>query len=337
MSEASDRPPGYLGIDLGGTKMHALVADSQGNVLVRRRAPTPSRGGNERITQALVTFARGIVDESHAAGVPLQGIGIGAPGSIDSAHTIIDASNLGVLNLPIGRILSEELLLPSLVMHDVKAAVLGEATFGAARGLHDVGYLNLGTGVAVGLLLNGRVHQGARGRSGELGHIQVEPNGPVCSCGRRGCLEMMISGPALERRAYDLLRDSSGRSLLAKARDESSQRVPAQRVAEAARSGDALALMLLQENAEYVARAVAALDNVLDLQCVILGGGLSRLGALWVDMVRAAADGFLLDDPRDRLEICTAQLGDDAGALGVVAAIIQEGTRAQMSPESVRA
>lgn len=315
------RTKAYLGIDLGGTKLHALVADAQGRILLRKRASTPSEGGNKQISSAIIDIAEDMLAEAEAENIEILSIGVGSPGFISEDGTIEDASNLGIINLPLGEMLREYFKRPSLVLHDVKAAVLGEATFGSAKGMRNVAYLNMGTGVSVGLLLDGRVHQGARGRSGELGHIQIRKDGPLCSCGRRGCIEVYISGPALERRASEALAMTSEGSILRSAADTTG-RIPARAIAEAANDGDALAQRLLRETAEYVARTAGALDNVLDLKCVIVGGGLANLGEAWFEMIRSAVDNYLLEDDEERMRVVAASLGDDTGAMGVIAGLI---------------
>lgn len=324
--ETEWRASGWIGIDLGGTKLHGVLTDQAGNILLRRRAPTPAEGGNDAVAGAILAMVDTLLYEARGRAIGVEGIGIGAPGFILADGTIEDASNLAILNLPLARLVESAVGIPCLVMHDVKAAVLGEATFGAGRGLANVAYLNLGTGVSVGLLLGGRVQEGARGRSGEIGHVRVESPGDECTCGKRGCLETVISGPALERRAARLLAQTewqTSRSHLVEWVGETPERVPAYAIAEAATIGDPLALHLLRESAGWVAETIGALDKVLALDCAIVGGGLANLGSLWLEMIRSASAEHLFDGSNAYVRIEMAQLEDDTGALGVVSALMQ--------------
>lgn len=338
---AQTRMAGWIGIDLGGTKVHGILTDRTGNILLRRRTATPPEGGNDAVAGAIIAMVEILLYEAKGRSVEIAGIGIGAPGFILPDGVIEDASNLGIRNLPIGKQVETIFGIPTLVMHDVKAAVLGEATFGAGRGLENVAFLNLGTGVSVGLLLDGRVHGGAQGRSGEIGHVRVESPGEECTCGKRGCLETVISGPALERRAARALADAelqsaageSQRSPLSIWASASPDRIPASAIAEAAAIGDPLALEVLRYTAEYVAEAIGALDKVLALDCAIIGGGLANLGAPWLEMIRAAAVEHLFDGDKAHLMIEMAQLGDDTGALGVVSALMQVDHRGDHTEE----
>jgi glucokinase len=187
------------GLDLGGTKMLGVLVDQQGTIRTRLRQPTTMRGDAE-VREGVLDFLRSLIEAGREAGLQTVGVGVGTPGYVDTMQgTIVDATNLAVVNLHLEPILQTTFSLPALVIHDVKAAALAEARLGAGAGTRYLAFLNVGTGIAAGLILDGQVYQGVGSRAGEIGHVVMEPNGPLCPCGLRGCLEMLAAGPAIAR------------------------------------------------------------------------------------------------------------------------------------------
>lgn len=332
LRRAQGRPPTsnggaggrVVGLDLGATKMLGVLMDERATVWRRVRKPTPL-GGNAAVRDGVLDIIAELVLAGRDSGSAPVGISIGAPGFIHPENgAILDASNLGVRDLPLREIVAQTFGLPTLVLHDVEAAALGEARFGAGVGSRYLAFLNVGTGIAVGLILRGQVYAGAAGRAGEIGHVCVQRNGPPCVCGRRGCLEALASGPAIARRAQSAIAQNQPSAILTLVGGALDQ-ITAETVAEAARQGDALALALVAEAADYLGLAVAGLINVLDLECVIVGGGLSQLGDLLLKPIRAAAANYVLADYRDSVPILPPALGTDAGAVGAAAALLDEG------------
>jgi glucokinase len=178
-----------------------------------------------------------------------------------------------------------------------------------------------GTGIAVGLILDGQIYQGAASRAGEIGHVCMRPRGPLCNCGRRGCLEALASGPAIARQAQTAIAQQRPTMILGLANGAPEQ-LSAEIVAEAARQGDRLALEIIGGAADYIGPAIAGLINVLDLQCVIVGGGLAQMGDLFLDPIRSAVYSHVLDEYRDTVPILPPALGRDAGAIGAAAVLL---------------
>jgi glucokinase len=205
-------------------------------------------------------------------------------------------------------------------LHDVKAATLGEATYGSGVGIPYFAYLNIGTGIAVGLLLENAIYRGAAGRAGEIGPVMMQPDGPLCACGRYGCLEALASGTALVRQAREsiVLRPHS---LLAELAGHPPTIVGVEVIAEAARAGDQCALDIVHVAADYLGQAIAGLANVLDLQRVVIGGGLAQMGEVLFDPLRAAALRHMLEAYRGVVEIVPSRLGVSAGAIGAATAM----------------
>lgn len=306
-----------MGLDVGGTKMLGAVMDASGTICARVRRPITAMGNEgieEQILDILHQLRQAVPTNS------LAGIAIGTPGYVDSeTGVVVDATNLGVRRLALGQIVSETFGLPTLVLHDVKAAALGEARFGAGQGASHLAFLNIGTGIAVGLILGGAIYGGAAGRAGELGHVCMQRGGPLCPCGRRGCLEALAAGPALARDARNAIRQGRS-SQIAAIVDGALDRIDAEAIARAAHAGDSLALELIATAADYLGQAIAGLINLLDLERVIVGGGMAQMGPLLINQIKEATEVDLLDEYQGKVPILPSALGADAGVLGAVAA-----------------
>jgi glucokinase len=311
--------PLVIGLDLGGTKMLGLLMDDQANILKRVRLQTPG-GGNTALSHNVLDLISELRDEIGDQARSLIGISIGAPGFIhQESGTILDAQNMQLHNLPLSKIVSETFGLTTRVIHDVKAAAFGEACFGAGKGMRHLAFMNIGTGIAVGLIFDGQIYQGSAGRSGEIGHIRVVRDGPDCSCGGRGCLEAIASGPSLVRRAQAVLSHNRSTSSMWVSSNRRLDLVSAEMIAEAARSGESWASALIEETADYLGLSIAGLINVLDLEHIIIGGGLSQMGDLLLNPIRKAVNRYVLSEYIDIVRILPSALGMDAGAIGAAA------------------
>ncbi|MDP3209602.1 MAG: ROK family protein, partial [Rhodoglobus sp.] len=261
-----------VGIDIGGTKTDAVAIDSDGVIAERLRLPTGF--GPDAV---LETARTAVATLTELTGVPVAdfaSIGIGIPGAVDSVTgRVAHAVNLGLDDLDLGGELARTWGRPVRVDNDVNAAAVGAFHLMERDPSHSMAYLNLGTGLAAGIVLGGRVWRGARGTAGEIGHIPVDPNGPECPCGQRGCLEMVASGSSIAR--------------LWPTADER----PASALFAAAEAGDLRALEIRQRFTQNVAAAVRMLVLTVDVDSVVLGGGLSTLGSpLLDDVVGVLAD-----------------------------------------------
>jgi predicted NBD/HSP70 family sugar kinase len=268
------------GIDIGGTKTDAVAMSRDGRVLQQLRLPTGF--GPEAVLETAVTA---VTQLAGLAGISIAGfgsIGIGIPGAVDNGTgRVSHAVNLGLEGLDLGAELSGRLGRAVRVDNDVNAAALGAFHLLEKSATHSMAYLNLGTGLAAGLVLGGQLWRGSRGTAGEIGHIPVDPNGPECPCGQRGCLEMVASGSAIARQW------------------PTDDPKPARALFAAAASGDSLAIEVKTRFVENVAAAVRILVLTVDVDSVVIGGGLSSLGPVLLDDVRGVlaswerASGFL--------------------------------------------
>jgi len=248
-----------LGLDIGGTKTHAVVLDGSDAPVHSLRLSTGF--GADAVIDTAVEAARGLAELAHVDPAAFDSIGVGIPGTVDTeAGVVSHAVNLGVQHLPLGAALAERLGAPVRVENDVNAAALGAYSLLGASAGASMAYLNLGTGLAAGLVLDGRLWRGARGTAGEIGHIPIDPRGEQCPCGQRGCLETVASGSTILRQW------------------PTTDRHPARALFAAAAAGDAVAAAVRDRLLRNVAAAVRILVLTVDTECVVIGGGLSSLG-----------------------------------------------------------
>jgi glucokinase len=285
-----------IGLDIGGTKLAGVVIDPSGAVVARTRRDTPL-GDGDAVVAACIEAAAELLAVARSGGLSVGPIAIAMPGTIDTAAGVVeDSPVLSMRDVAMVEIAQRSLGHPVTVLHDVKAAAFGELVAGAGIGQADVAYLNLGTGVSMAFVFGWKVHQGSTGTAGEIGHVNAVPNGQLCNCGRRGCLETVASGPAIARAAGQ----ADGKL---------------ETVAEAARQGDQRALAALGEAAEHLGRVLADFLMVMDVGMLMVGGGVSGVGAPLLDPLQASLDKHL-NDVVESVSVVSAALGGDSGVIG---------------------
>lgn len=320
MAESSGgRPPALRGgIDLGGTKIEAIVVDKDNNVLGSARQPTPTVGGPGDVAQAMIGA---VTDACTAAGVEpgsLSGVGVGSPGLIDPETGIVSsARNLPGWegSFPVAETLSKALGPPVKVGNDVRVATVAEFQLGAGKPYESVLGVFWGTGVGGGLILNGQQWLG-RGSAGEIGHTVVKLGGRRCTCGRRGCLEAYAGRGAMEIRAR-AKHEHGQRTILFKLMEERGRtRLTSAIWAHALEHEDKLATKLIDDAVGALGAGIASAVNLLDVEAVIIGGGLGvRFGEPFVKRISDAMHPHLLHDDKPPA-MHVAALGDLGGALG---------------------
>jgi glucokinase len=306
------------GIDLGGTKIQTVVLDDRNAVAGQARAQTPTAGGPGDVAAAMLAALR---EAAAAAGVvtaELTHVGVGSPGEVDAATgTVTSARNLPGWEAayPLGRELAEGLGTAVVLGNDVQVATDAEAQLGAGRSYRSMLGVFWGTGVGGGIVLDGRPWLG-QGGAGEIGHVVVKIDGAQCPCGRRGCMEAYAGRNALERRARELHAKGEATELFRLARKRGRERLTSGIWAAALERRDALATKLIGRAVEALGAGVASVDNVLDVEVIILGGGLGvRLGQPYADKIAAAMLPHLFHDHRPP-PVIVAELGDLGGAIG---------------------
>jgi glucokinase len=307
-----------IGIDVGGTKINALRVARDGEILGRTTQSTPA-DDEEATLAAMTDVARAMLTDDVLA------IGVGAAGMVDAAAgTLLFAPNLAWRDLPIAARMREALGLPVQVDNDANLAAYAEYRFGAGRGYRHMLLVTVGTGIGGGLVFDGRLFRGAHGFASEIGHVIVEPGGPLCGCGNRGCWEQVAAGRSIDRLGRRAARERAD-SLLARLAHGDPDRVTGQLVTEAARGGDEAALEVFAEVGRRLGEGIGGLVNVLDPQVVVVGGGAVEAGDLLLDPARRAfVDAVQAPEHRPRVPIVAAQLGPDAGAVGAGALALEE-------------
>ena len=300
-----------VGIDIGGTKVAGLRVAEDGSVLERRERPTPADDVPATV-ETVAGLAAGLAEGGGEA------VGVGAAGMVDfAAGTLRYAPNLAWREVPLRDLVSERTGLPCVVDNDANVAAWAEYRFGAARDFRHVLLVTVGTGIGGGIVADGALFRGAHGFAAEIGHIIVEPDGPPCGCGNRGCWEQVASGRALDRLARaEVQRDPSGRIAVLAAGDQAAGR----HVSEAAREGDPAAVAVFATVGRRLGEGIAGLVNVLDPEVVVVGGGVAEEGAILLDPARAAfVEAVEAPEHRPEVPILPAALGNDAGAIGAAA------------------
>ncbi len=316
-----------IGVDLGGTQIRALRADLDGKKVARADQLTLAQEGPQAVLVRIQETVEQVLQGANRE--EILGIGVGAPGPIDSAGVLHDPPNLpGWKGLSLIDELSGALRLPIYTGNDANLGALAEHRFGAGVGVDNLVYLTIGTGIGGGIISHGRMLTGWHGFAAEVGHQTIEPDGPRCGCGQPGHLEALASGPAIARQARQALE--SGRSSTIP--EHGSGEVTAESVAAAARAGDALAIELLQEAGFYLGLGLVNLIHILEPERVLIGGGVSQAGELLLGPTRETVEQRLMSPVYRGVEILPAALGADVGLFGGVALVLQEaGSAAQAS------
>ena len=305
------------GIDLGGTKIQAVVVDTRGAVRGQFREATPVGGTAEGVITALGAAMRGAADAAGVRTAQLQGVGVGSPGAIDSAAgTVATPPNLPWHDAyPMGPELSKTLGCPVFLDNDVRVATRAEYELGAGRDFRSVLGVFWGTGVGGGIILDGTPWEG-RGAAGEIGHTVIRRGGAMCRCGRRGHVEAYAGRASMEARARDRMDHGTKSVLLSIMESRGRDRMTSGVWARALDHGDKLAHHLVDRAVDALATGIASACTLLDVEAVIIGGGLGlRLGQPYVDRIEARVrpQVFLRERPP---MVLLASLGDLGGAIG---------------------
>ncbi|MEK7747425.1 MAG: ROK family protein, partial [Elusimicrobiota bacterium] len=281
----------YFGIDVGGTKLSAALVTGKGRILSRAKVSTPRSGGSRAVLEAVEGLVRRVAAEGKVRVKDAHAAGAGLPGIIDARRgLVLNAPNIPLTGVPVAGKLKELLDIPVAVGNDVNLGLLGEQWLGAGRGARDAVGLFPGTGVGGGVIAGGKLLLGAHGAAAELGHIQVEPLGPPCGCGNKGCLEALSSRSSIERELRREIR-AGKRSLLSSFADEKLAVIKSKMIAKALARRDPLTLRVVRAAAERLGSACVSLRHVFDPELFILGGGLiEACGGRILPIVQRALD-----------------------------------------------
>ena len=308
-----------LAVDLGGTQIRAALITPDRSVHCRRAVPTRDEEGVEAVLGRLADVASDVRDEAAASGLPPPiGIGISAPGPLDPwSGTVLTSPNLaGWTNVRIGPRIASALGLPAFLERDTNVAVMGEWRYGAAKEALNAFYITVSTGIGGGIIIDGRPLVGTDGTAGEVGHLVVEIDGPVCGCGGIGHVEAIASGTALAREGKDLLeRRRDPAAPLARLAADGAE-VDAELVAKAALAGDQDCVAILERAWVAIGAMCASLVNLLDPQVIVIGGSIAEHHPRLFDVARDELTRRAFPILLDRVRIVPAALGGDVSLIG---------------------
>lgn len=307
-----------IGMDLGGTKILGAVVDRKGRIVAEAKTKTKPEGGPDAVIERIARTARQAARRAKIGWVNVGAVGIGAPGPMDPTTGLVyNPPNLpGWDHIPLGPRLSETLGVPVYVENDVNLGTLGEHALGAGRGTADMVGIFVGTGVGGGLILDGKLRSGFRHAAGEVGHMIVLADGPVCGCGKRGCLESVASRTAIERDIQ--LGLAAGRESRVAEWLGGSGRLTSSVLAQAVRQGDPLVTEIMGRAQWYLGLLTASVVNLIDPEVVVFGGGVvEALGEEFLAPIGVTARHYYIQQAgADSIRIVPAKLGDHAGVLG---------------------
>lgn len=301
----------FLGIDLGGTSIKGGIVDRKGEILAQGQVPTRAEDGAEAVLAQIEDLAKELKATAGIKDSQLQGAGIGIPGSVDMEEGLVRlAPNLHWRNFPLKEKIEKVLRLPVFLDNDAHVAALGEMWQGAGRNYRDILMITIGTGIGSAVILGGEVHRGFFGYGAELGHVKVEPEGPLCECGGRGCLETLASATAIVHQAKREL--GRGRPSLL----QDKEALEAKDVLLAAGQGDELALEVVNRAAGYLGVALANAVFLLGPAAVIIGGGVAQAGEVLLKPLKKRFEEALGPWQIKPLPLLLARLGNRAGFIG---------------------
>jgi glucokinase len=314
-----------LGIDLGGTKILTAVTNPQGKMLSRDHSITPAPKGHEAVIQSILESAYRALEQANVAIEKITAIGVGAPGlSNPETGILFTSAHLpGWRDVPLRDIVQERLGRKTFVINDANAAALGEFYFGAARGIRNFIYITLSTGIGGGIVIDGKIYSGAIGVAGEVGHMTIDDEGPICNCGNKGCWEALASGTALAKEARHRIEEGNRTSILEYTEGDV-EKVTAQVVHNAAEHGDSLAKELIAWTGYYVGVGLANLINIFNPELIVIGGGLSNIGDMLLKPAFKVAGERAYKEAFQAVRFASAELGRNSGVLGAAAFALQE-------------
>jgi glucokinase len=309
-----------LGVDIGGTKVAVGLVNSRGRILHATRAPMAARGNAEQGFRALQNAMDAVMPHARAARV--RAIGVCAPGWVESERgVLLGATNLPCWrNFPLARKIGKHYGLPTRLTNDASAAALAEAKWGAGAKYESIFYVSLGTGIGTAMVREGEIYHGRPGGGCEGGHMSINFSGPLCGCGKRGCVEMYASGTAISTRARGLLRQSrNNHSQILKMAGGNISHVTAETVNKAARSGDQLATQILQEARDHLAIWLGNIIDLLEPEVIIVGGGIGRVMTSFRTRMRQTLETWAINPGAHRVPILNARYGSQSALAGAAA------------------
>lgn len=308
-----------IGIDLGGTKISAAIADLNGNVIFQTTLPTNAQEGEEAVLGRMISVIETLFEKSNKTIEEVVSIGIGSPGPLDAKKgIIITTPNLPFRNCDIVSPIRNKFNIPVYLDNDANVAAIGEFMLGAAKGTENMVYITVSTGVGGGAVINGKIYRGNTSNALEIGHTTILPDGPRCNCGNHGCVEALASGTAIAKRAKEAIERGLDTTLA------NYENVTSYEVFREAEKGDIVATDILDRSLNYLGICVANTITSFDPEMVVIGGGVSKGGDIVFERVQQVVNERCFEAMAEACKIVPAGLGTDAGVIGAVALAIME-------------
>ncbi|MBO8164786.1 MAG: ROK family glucokinase [Brevibacillus sp.] len=312
------------GVDIGGTSIKVALLSFEGEIVRKTQVPTPVSAGEDGVMAKIVETVDHLLAEEGQSRNELAGIGMGVPGPVDEATGhVYQAVNLGWRDTPLKQKMEQLGGVPVWVDNDANTAALGEMWRGAGQGAKNMVAITLGTGVGGGVIVNGQIVHGVRGVGGEIGHVTIEPTGgPLCNCGRTGCLETYASATAIIREGTGAAAEGKSPRLALLLKQNGS--LTAKDVFDAAREGDQVAVQVIDKAAFYLGLGLSHVANILNPGRIVIGGGVAAAGEFLFSRVREHFQRFSFCHAAESCEIVPATLGNDAGVIGAAWLVHQQ-------------
>ncbi len=308
------------GIDVGATSIDLGIADFSGRLLVRYAEPATVKDGPIRILGRVCSLLEKLLLDNNLDPAQLHGIGIGVPGPVDFSMGILVSPPImpGWDRYPIIETIHQWFPSSNVVVdNDVNVMALGEIYQGSGKGIGNLIFIKIGTGIGAGIVCEGKIYRGASGCAGDIGHICVDKNGPICHCGNKGCLEAMSAGPAIAERALHAAQTGKS-SIIMNLYEKNGHILQAEDVGNASREGDALAIEVIRESGQYIGDVLAGLVNFYNPEMIVIGGGVSNLGNLLLSTIRQTVLHRSLPLATRDLQIVFSDIGQATGVIGAI-------------------
>ena len=314
-----------IGIDLGATSLDIALTDAVGFILQRESEPSDVHLPPETVLGQCIEIIRRLISKQKCPVDKILGIGIGVPGPVDFSRSVLVAPPLmpNWENFSIRNFFKQAFPTAFVVVdNDVNVMALGEWRYGKAINVDHFIFVKIGTGIGAGIFSNGKIHRGNNGCAGDIGHICIDKNGPICRCGNRGCLEAMAAGPAIVQAGYQAIKENQS-DFLAESMKKNNGILTPELISAACREGDEAALNIIRASGQMIGDVLASLVNFFNPSHIFIGGGISNFGNHLLVAIRRAVLRRSLPLATTQLQINFSQSGSDVGIYGVLA-LVQE-------------
>nr|WP_050816516.1 ROK family glucokinase [Brevibacillus laterosporus] len=304
-----------VGVDIGGTTIKIALLNPNGEIITKTQIPTPVSEGEDAIIGQMTNTIDQLMAEQGFTKEEAYGIGIGVPGPVDTdTGFVYEAVNLGIKDTALKAKTEALTGLPTYVENDANAAALGEMWRGAGQGTDNLVAITLGTGIGGGIIIDGKIVHGVKGVGGEIGHVTVNPDGPLCNCGKKGCMERYGSATAIIVGIETAAKEGRSAHLAKQLAEKGS--LTAKDAFDAATEGDLAAQEVIDQAAFYTGFGLSHIANLLNPAKIVIGGGVSAAGDALFSLIRKSFDTYTWKIAADSCEILPATLGNDAGVIG---------------------